>query len=141
MTARTSDAGGYLDMVVDVVVYAAIPVGVALGQGGAGTGRGDGTAVWVATAVLLASFSINTITWAYLSALLEKRGRGADRAGESTSVTMPPGLVEGTETIVAYTILLAWPAAAVPTMAVMAALTLVGAGLRTRAGLALLAGK
>lgn len=133
MTARTSDTGGYLDMVVDVVVYAAVPIGVAVGQGD--------TATWVAAAVLLASFYVNTITWAYLSALLEKRGRGASSSGETTSVTMPPGLVEGTETIVAYTLLLAWPAAAVPIMAVMAVLTFVGAALRMRRGLVLLAVK
>ncbi|HUM67261.1 MAG TPA: CDP-alcohol phosphatidyltransferase family protein, partial [Chloroflexota bacterium] len=31
---RQSDFGGYLDIVVDFVVYAAIPVGLALGVGG-----------------------------------------------------------------------------------------------------------
>lgn len=132
-TGRTSDTGGYLDMVVDVVVYAAIPLGVAVGKGG--------TAAWTAAAVLLASFYLNTITWSYLAALLEKRGWGAASKGESTSITMPAGLVEGTETIVAYTLLLALPSAAVAIMGAMAALVLLGAALRVRQGMALLAAK
>lgn len=132
-TGRTSDAGGYLDMVVDVVVYASIPLGVAVGHGG--------TPAWTVAALLLASFSLNIISWCYLAALLEKRGRGATNEGESTSITMPPGLIEGTETIIAYTLLLAVPSAAVVTMAAMAALVTVGAVMRTRQGMAILAEK
>jgi phosphatidylglycerophosphate synthase len=118
-----SARGGYLDMLLDVVVYAAIPLGIALGQG---------TAVaWAAAAVLLGSFYVNAISWAYLSALLEARGEGARARGEMTAVSMPRGLVEGAETFVFFAVALAVPAWSVPAMWIMAAA--VGAGAAQRA--------
>lgn len=122
----SSDRGGYLDMCADVVVYAAIPLGVAIGV--------DERSVWVAVAVLLASFYVNTISWAYLSALLEKRGRGASQAGESTSITMPPGLVEGAETFVLMSALLVLPEHAAWIMGAMAAAVALGAAIRIAQG-------
>ena len=127
---RASDIGGYLDIVADMTVYVAVVVGVAVGV--------DERSTWIAAAVLLGSFTINTISWAHLAALLEGRGAGAAHNGETTSVTMPAGLVEGAETIVWYTLLLAVPSLAPWWMGTMAAATLVGAALRVRAGTALL---
>jgi len=126
VSSRSSDAGGYLDITVDMVVYAAVPLGVGFGR--------DDQVVWVAVAFVLGSFYVNTITWTYLSAVLEKRGRGAAAAGESTAVTMPAGLVEGAETIVFFGLFLAIPSLAAPIMMVMAALVMVGAGIRFAAG-------
>ena len=63
-----SDLGGYLDQLADTIGYALVPLGLAAG---AGT-----TAVWAGCAVLLASFYVNIVSWAYLSALAEKRGAG-----------------------------------------------------------------
>jgi phosphatidylglycerophosphate synthase len=125
---RASDIGGYLDIVGDMTVYVAVVLGVAVGV--------DERSTWIAAAVLLGSFTINTISWAHLAALLEGRGAGAAHNGESTSVTMPAGLVEGAETIVWYTLLLAVPALAPWWMGTMAAATLAGAALRVRAGTA-----
>ena len=51
---------------------------------------------------------------------------------------MPPGLVEGAETIVWFTLLLAVPSLAPGWMGTMAAATFIGAALRVRAGIALL---
>jgi phosphatidylglycerophosphate synthase len=119
-TGTAHDLGGYLDMLADSVVYAAIPLGVAAASGEA--------RVWAAAAILIASFYVNAISWAYLSALLEKRGRGADAMAAPTSVRMPPGLVEGTETMLLYTLMLALPGQAVVwfwLMAVLVALTVV----------------
>jgi phosphatidylglycerophosphate synthase len=98
---RQSDLGGYLDMLLDVVVYAAIPIGLALAM--------DSVNVWLWLAVMLATFYINAASWMYLSALLEKRNQGARERGEKTSVTMPPGLIEGAETLVGYTLFLVLP--------------------------------
>ncbi len=98
---RESDLGGYADMVLDTVGYALVPLGVALWL--------DSRAGWIALAVLLATFYVNTISWAYLSALLEKRAAGAATTGELTSVTMPPALVEGAETVVAFSFFLLLP--------------------------------
>lgn len=108
------DLGGYLDILGDSVGYALIPIGIAIA-------RAD-IAVWAACAALLAAFYLNTLSWTYLAAVAEKRASGASATGESTSVHMPSGLVEGTETIVLFTIMLAWPSAAVATFATMAAL-------------------
>ncbi len=112
-TGRASDRGGYADMLLDVVVYAAIPLGIAAGQAD--------EAAWTAAAVLLATLYLNGIAWAYLAALLERRGAGAAARGERTSVTMPPGVVEGAETVVLYTLALAVPEWSVAVMWVMSA--------------------
>lgn len=116
---RQSDLGGYLDILLDVLVYAAVPLGLALG---AGTG-----AAYLALALLLGSFYLNGASWMYLSALLEKRGRGARAAGELTTVTMPTGLVEGAETVLFYALALLLPAQLVPLFALMALLVLLTA--------------
>lgn len=117
-TGRQSDLGAYADMLLDLVVYAAIPVGIAANQ--------DSRAAWVAAAVLLASFYVNAIAWSYLSAILERRGAGAGSNGELTAVTMPPGLVEGAETVVVFAVALAVPDWSVALMWAMAAGVLIG---------------
>lgn len=101
--ARTSgaqsDFGGYLDIIIDFVVYAAIPVGLALGR--------METAVTYSLLFLLGTFYVNGASWMYLAAILEKRShQPADRL---TSVTMPAGLIGGTETIIFYTAFIFFP--------------------------------
>ena len=120
-----SDLGGYVDLLLDFVVYAAIPVGLVLGVPGA-------TRVTVALAALalIGSFYINAASWMYLSALLEKRGAGAQTSGELTSVTMPEGIVGGAETIVFYTLFFLWPAQLVTLFLFMAGLVVVTIVLR-----------
>lgn len=115
---RSSDLGGYLDVVLDTVGYALVPLGVALWL--------DTRAGWIALGLMLAAFYANAVSWAYLSAVLEKRARGADREGELTSVTMPPALVEGTETIVVFAVFLAVPRWAPAVFSAMAVATSVG---------------
>lgn len=107
-----SDLGGYVDLLGDTVVYAAVPLGLALAL--------DERAGWIAVAVLLGVLYLNTVSWAVLSALLEKR-RGAAVSGV-TSIRLPTGLVEGAETIVLYTLMLAMPERAVLWFVVMAVL-------------------
>lgn len=115
---RQTDFGGYLDILLDFVVYAAVPLGLVWG-------RGPDAAAFFACAVLQASFFVNAASWMYLAAVLEKRAQGASARGEQTTVTMPTGLVEGTETIVFYALFILFPAHAVPLMLAMAA----GAGI------------
>lgn len=114
---RQSDLGGYLDLMADTVGYVAVPLGVAAWH--------DDPVVWAACAVLLASFYLNTMSWTLLSAIAEKRATGAAARGERTTVHMPTGLVEGAETIVLYTLVLALPAPAVWWFWSMAALVVV----------------
>lgn len=127
-SGRTSDAGGYLDIMLDFLVYAGIPLAMA----------------WIdpslafACALLLAAFYVNSASWMYLSALLEKHGRGAAQRGESTSVSMPAGVIEGGETIVFYTLTILIPAWRATLFLLLAGLTLAGATLRFAQGFRLL---
>ncbi len=127
---RESDRGGYLDMAADVVVYAAIPIGAAFGV--------DSKEVWIATTILVAGFYLNTVSWLYLSAIREKRGRGAASRGESTAISMPGGLIEGTETIVWFVVILALPSLMVWTVGSMAFAVVLSAVIRFRRGASLL---
>lgn len=130
-TGRTGDAGAYLDIVTDHLVHAAISLALAAWVGT--------PAAWAVTAATLGAFYVNGATWMYLSALLEKRNAGAAVRGERTSVTMPPGLVEGAESIAFYVLVLALPGQLVPLFLVMTVLVLVGALHRTVWGLRRLA--
>lgn len=126
---RASDLGGYLDMMGDAVGYAAVPIGLAARPGGA---------TWAIVAMLLAACYVNTMSWTYLSALAEKRAAGAAARGERTSITMPPGLVEGAETIAFYAVALAFPNRAGTVLAVMAVAVAVTIVQRIHAGVRML---
>lgn len=112
-TGAQSDFGGYFDIVLDFVVYAAIPLGLVA----AATER---TTVLLGAA-LIGSFLVNAASWIYLAAILERRGRGAESTGERTTITMPPGLVAGFETFVFYALFLLLPALLAPLFALMIA--------------------
>jgi phosphatidylglycerophosphate synthase len=115
-----TDFGGYLDVVLDFVVYALLPIGLV-----AGAPTSD---AWHAAVVLLATYYINAASWLYLSAILERRSAGAAARGERTTVTMPSGLIGGTETIVLYALFLIVPshlAALFVVTAILVALTVV----------------
>lgn len=114
VTDQQSDFGGYLDILLDFVVYAAIPVGLAHGAGSPPVVR---AALW-----LEAAFFVNAASWMYLSAVLERRAQGARARGELTTVTMPPGIIAGAETVLFYALFLAFPARLEALFAVMAAL-------------------
>lgn len=81
-----SDWGGYLDIVSDFIVYALVPAALQV----------------TCLPVLLAVYVLNTVSLFQLSALL-------DSPTKTTSVSMPPALVEGMETIVVYTLALLYP--------------------------------
>lgn len=115
---RATDLGGYLDLLCDFVVYAGLPFGLALSMPSE-----DG---WRALALLLAVFYVNSASWLYLSALIERRGRRIADPEPATSIVMPPGLVAGTETIIFYALFLLWPAMLVPLFLTMSTLVVVG---------------
>ncbi|MFN8466974.1 MAG: CDP-alcohol phosphatidyltransferase family protein [Caldilineaceae bacterium] len=120
--ARQSDFGGYLDIVLDFVVYAAVPIGLYFANP-------SGVAA-AALILLLSSFYVNAASWIYLSAILEKRAAGAAANGELTTVAMPRGLVGGAETIIFYTAFLLWPGLLPWLFTAMAAMVAVGVLLR-----------
>jgi phosphatidylglycerophosphate synthase len=112
---KQSDFGGYLDIVCDFAVYAAVPIGLTLAH--------PTTPNFIALAVMLASFYINAASWMYLSALLEKRA--ARDASTQTSIIMPSGLIGGTESITAFCIFLLFPVHIAPLFGIFSTLVFI----------------
>jgi len=113
-----SDLGGYMDIMIDFLVYAALPIGVWIGvENPILHASGDGVSPQFSgtlsgalpLVVLLAIFYVNAASWMYLSAVLEKRRKAAPSEASSTTVVMPSGLVEGTETVLFYSLFLLLP--------------------------------
>lgn len=96
---RQSDFGGYLDILVDFVVYAALPIGLVLSKPTPGR--------YLALVIMLGVFYINTASWMYLAAILEKRN--SRKLETATTIVMPSGLIGGFETILTYSIFLIFP--------------------------------
>jgi len=113
---KTTDLGGYLDLVGDFVVYGAIPASLAL-RPGAPAGL-PGAAI-----ILLVAFYVNAAAWMVPSAILEKRGRGAGARGEPTSVIIPEALISGGETVVFFGLFFLFPTYQTLLFLVMAGLT------------------
>lgn len=117
---KQSDFGGYLDLLLDFVVYLGIPIAFMW------TLPIEAN-IWSGVA-LLAVYVINVLSWSSLSTLIEKRNlQSRDRL---TSMEMPTGLIEGAETIVFYAIFFLLPGYLAYVFAVMAALVLFTAGQR-----------
>lgn len=93
----STDLGGYLDFAADLVVYAAIPAAL-------GAIQPD---LRLALLVLVGSFYVNAGMHLTLSTILEKRSATGERSGRS--ILLLPGVAEGFETIVAYSLLLGLP--------------------------------
>jgi hypothetical protein len=81
------------------VIYASLPIGLVFGS--PSNGR------YLALAFLLGSFYVNTASWMYLAAILEKRI--AHNPNTQTTIVMPAGIIGGFETIIAYGIFLLFP--------------------------------
>ena len=96
---RQSDFGGYLDILVDFVIYAALPIGLVLSN--------PTLDRYLALAFMLGVFYINSASWMYLAAILEKHH--AREPETATTIVMPAGLIGGFETILAYGIFLLFP--------------------------------
>jgi len=116
---KSSDLGGYLDLMGDFVVYLAVPI--------AFVAANPSPPAWWALAILLCSYQMNSLSWALLAAILAARRH---RSRGLTTVEMPPGLIEGAETAVFYTLFFLWPQALVPLFGVFAALVFLTAGQR-----------
>ena len=115
---QTSDLGGFLDLLGDFIVYSAIPICCTLGSDS--SMPMDHSAQlrrrWLAVALVESSFHINNFVLFFLAAVVEKRnvedikqGSQSTKTKELTSVTMKPALVEGFESGLAFTCMLAVP--------------------------------
>ena len=156
--AAAPTRGAYLDLMADLLTYATLPLGLAAGVAGTLTGAplAEPAAVWLAAGAVLAAFYLNLGSWSLLSAALLRLdgatpapAAAARSAAGSTSearldvepgLPIPAGLMEGAETIVAFSLALLWPAAAVATLSTIALLTLLTAAQRTWWGARRLAG-
>jgi phosphatidylglycerophosphate synthase len=112
LTGKQTVLGGYLDLICDFVVYAALPIGLwwALKLPHAD----------IALVTMLAVFYVNAASWMLLSAIVEHRNA-------ATTVAMPTGLIEGFETLIAYSLMLLVPTAQVGIFVAFAALVAITA--------------
>lgn len=102
-TARHSVSqpfGGYLDIVCDMAFYAAVPVGFALAH--------PDNAVWAS--LLLASFVCTASTFLARAVLAEQRGEADDGKRGRKSFFFSAGIIEGSETILAFVLFCLFPA-------------------------------
>lgn len=98
--ATPTDAGGYLDIVVDYVFYASVPLAFALY---------DPVTNAVPAAALLASFCLTCASFLAFAIIAAKRGIETSAHG-TKSFFYSTGLVEGTETIAFFLVMAALPA-------------------------------
>jgi len=94
-----TDRGGFLDITLDFVFYAAIPLAFALA---------DPPANALPAAVLLAAFIGTGSSFLAFAAVAQKRGL-TDTALPGKSFYFLGGLTEATETITAFTAMCLWP--------------------------------
>jgi phosphatidylglycerophosphate synthase len=112
-----SDFGGYLDIASDFAFYGAIPLAFVLR---------DPAANGAAGAFLLFSFYVNGATFLGYAILAAKRGMETESRGEK-SLYFTAGLMEGTETILFFLVVVLWPGPFVPAAWLFGALCLVTA--------------
>jgi phosphatidylglycerophosphate synthase len=97
----SSPFGGYLDIMCDMAFYAAVPIGFALAR--------PDNALWAA--LLLASFVCTAASFLGRAVLAVQRDEPDDGARGAKSFFHAAGIVEGTETIIAFVLFCLFPAA------------------------------
>ncbi len=112
-----NDRGGFLDIVADFAVYAALPLAFAYA---------DPAASALAAATLLASFILSGISFLAFAVFAAKRGVTTAAQGQK-SIFYLAGLAEGFETIAAFTAMCLWPNSFAPIAFAFAALCFVSA--------------
>ena len=118
LSNKQTDWGGYLDIMLDFIIYAAIPISFT-------SSYGNGHLDYAALAIMLAVFYINSASWMYLSALVEKK-TFHNNTKQLTSISMPTGLIEGAETIFLYGILFVFPEYLAFEFFIISGLTIIG---------------
>ena len=120
-----SEAGGFLDITADFIVYGTTVVGVAVG---ATAGYG---APWWPFLLVLLTYYVNGTAFLAFSSVAERTGRTID---DGRSLSFLGGLAEGTETIVVHSVWLLLPGLAWQVALVWAGVVGVSAGQRVVAG-------
>ncbi|KAL9025043.1 MAG: hypothetical protein Q9180_007743, partial [Flavoplaca navasiana] len=161
----SSELGGFLDLLGDFIVYSLLPISIAYGTSSSASpsssvpsygGETGDKGVWLAVAVLEATFHVNNFVLFYVAALVEKvgadlKGQKEDSDGkgerkkaedggkgdkerrrkELTSVSMRPAVIEGFESGVIFTLMIMFPRWIEWLSWMMAGLVAVGIGQRT----------
>ena len=96
---QSTDAGGFLDITLDFLFYASIPLAFALA---------DPTRNALAAAVLLAAFMGTSTSFLAFAALAAKRGLNST-AYPNKSIYFLGGLTEATETLACFAAMCLWP--------------------------------
>ncbi|MFN3971509.1 MAG: CDP-alcohol phosphatidyltransferase family protein [Gemmobacter sp.] len=99
--AGPTDRGAFLDIALDFLFYALVPLGFALADPGANA---------LAAAVLIASFVGTGSSFLAFAVIAEKRGLKADRYPKK-GIHYLGGLTEGAETIAVFIAMCLWPLA------------------------------
>lgn len=97
--SQPTDFGGYLDIVVDYVFYASIPLAFAIVNPSANA---------LPAAALLAGFCLTCASFLVFAAIAAKRGIETETHGKK-SFYYSTGIVEGTETIAFFLVMAAVP--------------------------------
>src|SRR5262245_22615922 len=126
---KGTDRGAFLDITLDFVIYAAVPLAFAMW---------DPARNALAAAFLLASFIANGCAFLAFSALAQKRGLNTDHQGRK-SIYYLAGLMEGFETIAFMIAVCLFPQAFTVLATVFAVLCLLSAAGRLVLGCKLLA--
>jgi phosphatidylglycerophosphate synthase len=98
---QPTDAGAFLDITLDFLFYAGIPVGFALA---------DPAANALPAALLIASFVGTGSSFLAFAVLAERRGLPANAAYASKGLHYLGGLTEASETLVCFALMCLWPA-------------------------------
>ncbi len=109
-----TDLGGFIDIMADFAIYGGVLVAVGYALPGAR----------MAALVVFGAYYLNGTAFLAWSSLAEKGDRRSQGAGGKRSLEFPAGLAEGTETILAYVVLLLFPGSAEPILYIWA--TIVG---------------
>ena len=96
---QTSDRGAFLDITLDFLVYASVPLAFALAQPAANA---------LPAAVLLAAFIGTGSSFLAFSVMAERRGLKSD-AYPSKGIYYLGGLTEATETLICFALMCLWP--------------------------------
>lgn len=122
--SAASGRGAFLDISLDFVFYAAIPLGFALAA------PGDNA---LAAAVLLAAFVVTGTSFLAFAVMAEKKGlKSTDYP--SKAFYYLGGLTEGTETIACFLAMCVWPEHFAPLAYVYAMLCALTSAMRLHAG-------
>ncbi len=105
-TNQTSDFGGYLDILVDFTIYGLVPLAV--------TATYPSYEAWFMCVLLEVSFFVNAAGLFFLSALIEKNENAKKKYAskqkkEVTTLKMPPALMEGTESLFTFGLIILLP--------------------------------